>query len=434
MDKPLKIVHIVPGSGGTFYCQNCLRDSAMVQCLRGMGHDVMIVPLYLPLFTDAPQLTEDKPVFFGGINIYLQQKIPFFRWTPRWFDRLFDHPWLLRRAAKQEGSTSAAALGDMTLSMLQGRAGHQRKEIDRLITWMVEQERPDGVYLSNALLSGLAPPLKEALDVPIVCALQDEDTWLDAMGSPYDERCWAAMSENGRSIDSFAAVSAWYADKMQGRMSVPADRVTHIPLAIELTDEPPAPLDFNPPTIGFLSRLSEGQGLGLLVDAFLELKKRPGLEQLRLKATGGITPADESFLANLRTKLEQHGVAEDVEFLTDFERPARHAFLRSLSMLSVPALRGEAFGAFILEALQFGVPVVQPDAGAFREVVENTQGGVVYTPHTVGALADALADLLLNPEHARALGQRGRDIVLRDYGMQRMARDLLRLFAGLQST
>jgi len=73
----MKIVHIVPGSGGTFYCQNCLRDNALVKALRAQGHDVVMVPLYLPMFADEPGISGEAPVFYGAISLYLRQRLPF---------------------------------------------------------------------------------------------------------------------------------------------------------------------------------------------------------------------------------------------------------------------------------------------------------------------------------------------------------------------
>ena len=101
----MKIVHIVPGAGGTFYCPNCMRDCALVRELRRQGHDVLMVPMYLPVLIDSNGITGDVPVFFGGINVFLQQKLSLFRKTPRWVDRIFDSPWMLRQAAAREGTT-----------------------------------------------------------------------------------------------------------------------------------------------------------------------------------------------------------------------------------------------------------------------------------------------------------------------------------------
>jgi len=117
-------VQLVPGAGGSFYCENCLRDAGLVRALRRMGHDAITVPLYLPLQLDEPEAAPStSPVFFGGINVYLQQKSALFRKTPRWVDQIFDSPALLRWAARKAGMTDAKTLATTTLSMLRGEDG-----------------------------------------------------------------------------------------------------------------------------------------------------------------------------------------------------------------------------------------------------------------------------------------------------------------------
>ncbi len=426
----MRVVHIVPGAGGTFYCQNCMRDSALVRSLRQRGVDVMMVPLYLPLLADSEDLSGETPVFFGGINVYLQQEVKLFRKTPRWLDKLFDSPWMLRQAAAREGSTSAAELGPMTLSMLQGRDGHQRKEVDRLTAWLNEQEKPDLIHISNSLLLGVAREIKRALDVPVVCSLQDEDTWLDAMVDPWGKRCWEVMSEKARDVDSFVAVSEWYAEQMTSRMNIPRERITVVPVGIDLNGIAPVTHAVYPPSIGYLSRMSETLGLGMLADAFIQLKRDTRLKDLRLRITGGQTAEDKTFLEALRNKFRQEGVAEHVQFLDDFRNEARREFLHSLSVLSVPATGGEAFGLFILEALAYGVPVVQPAAGGFPELINATGGGITYDANQPDALAQSLAKLLLDSEHARELGVRGREAVAKDYNIENTTKQMMAVYNG----
>lgn len=45
----MKILFIVPGSGDSFYCGNCFRDNLQASALRKAGHEVIVMPLYLPL-------------------------------------------------------------------------------------------------------------------------------------------------------------------------------------------------------------------------------------------------------------------------------------------------------------------------------------------------------------------------------------------------
>ena len=420
----MKIVHIIPGSGGTFYCQNCMRDMAMIQSLRGLGADVVMVPMYLPMFTDGVPVEEEAaPVFFGGINVWLQQQVPLFRHTPRWLDRLFDSKWMLRRAARMEGTTSAGELGPMTLSMLEGTGGRQRKEVERLIAWLKEHEQPDLIHLSNALLIGLAPELKAALNVPVVCSLQDEDWWLDDIQPPYDDRCWNTILERTQFVDRFVAVSHWFAGKMRDRLALTDDQLEVVYAGIDLNGYGTATLDLDPPVLGYLSRMNDELGLGRLIDAFIELKKMPGLSGLKLKATGGAVGADLKCVERQRRKLEKVGWMQDVEFVEEFGREHRLRFLESLSVLCVPVEKGEAFGSYILESMASGVPVVQPNAGAFPELVEATGGGVIYEE-----LTDSLRGLLLDPERLRELGLRGRRAVHESFGIDVMSRNMMDLY------
>lgn len=422
----MKVVHIIPGSGGTFYCQNCMRDSALVQALRRIDVDAVMVPMYLPMFTDGDPVPADTPVFFGGINVWLQQQVPFFRKTPRWLDRWFDSKWMLRRAASMEGTTSPAGLGAMTLSMLEGSVGNQRKEVERLVQWLEEHERPDVVHVSNALLIGLAGEIKARLDVPVVCSLQDEDGWLDGINPPYGEACWEAIRARTGDVDRFVAVSHWFADRMGERLKIPSDRIDVVHVGIELEGFKQAALDFDPPVLGYLSRMNAALGLERLVEAFIELKKVPGLENLQLRATGGLVGEDRKCVSNLRKKLAGLGLENDAEFIEDFSREHRLAFLSSLSVMCVPVERGEAFGTYIIEAMAAGVPVVQPDAGAFPELIEATGGGVIYAD-----LVHSLKEILQNPERARELGRKGSESVEVDFSIETMARKMISVYEGL---
>ena len=419
----MKVVHIVPGSGGTFYCQNCMRDGALVQALRRAGEDVVMVPMYLPMFTDGDPVQDDTPVFFGGINVWLQQQVPAFRKTPRWLDRAFDSKWMLKRAAKMEGTTSASDLGAMTLSMLEGADGNQKKEVERLVEWLAEHEQPDVVHISNVLLIGLAGAIKERLEVPVVCSLQDEDWWLDAINPPYDEKCWEAVRARTGDIDRFVAVSNWYADRMCERLMVPRDLIDVVHIGIDLEGYERAPLDFDPPVLGYLSRMNESLGLDVLVDAFIELKKFQGLEALKLKATGGAVGDDLKCVEVQKRKLSTAGVSADAEFIQDFTREKRLGFLKSIDVMCVPVEQGEAFGSFIMESLAAGVPVVQPGAGAFPELIEATGGGVIYDD-----LVAVLKEILLDPERARVLGKTGRDTVYERFSVESMAENMIALY------
>ncbi len=424
----MKIMHLVPGSGGTFYCQNCLRDHLLIRALRNEGHDVTLTPLYLPMYGGEQAAETNAPLFFGGISVYVREKVPWLRTMPAWLERLLNAPFLLRQAAKREGSTNAAELGAMTLSMLAGPQGNQKQEFDRFVSWLRTQEKPDVVHISNALLLGFVPALREALDAVFVCSLQDEEPWVAGMGAPWTDRCWEAMAQQAKSVTAFVATSHWYAKRMIDRMQLASDRVHVIYPGINVPAQPPEFSPADPPTIGFLSRLNPAQGFDELVTAFLQLREAPDLQHLRLRATGGATPADNAFMDGIEERLREAGAADAADIDRSFDAAPDAAFFSGLTVMSAPARTGEAFGLHILEAMARGVPVVQPNTTAYPEIIEPSECGLLYEPDDPDGLREGLRTLLTNPEQAQRHGRQGYEYAREHFTVTRMAREMLAMY------
>jgi glycosyltransferase involved in cell wall biosynthesis len=428
----MNIVQITPGAGDNFYCENCLRDISLVRAVQQQGHEIVMVPLYLPLHIDKAQSLNPAPVFYGGINVYLQQKLSFFRKTPAWIDRLFNAPKLLQWAGRKAGMTSAKDLGQTTLSMLQGQDGLQAKEFEKLMQWLESPEnRPDVICLSNALLLGLAHPLKQRLGIPVVCLLQDEDGFLDDLIDPYKDQVWQTLIEKARDAHAFIAVSQFYGRLMKKRLSIPQEKMHVVPMGIPLADQDVDPNPPREPVLGFLSQMCWIKGLDTLIEAFMQLKQEKELTGLRLRIAGGKSSADESFVRTLQTQLQSRGYQGDVEWVGQFDQDARQAFLRSLTVLCVPEKRPVAYGRYVLEAWAAGVPVVQPASGVFEELLAKTEGGALYQGNTVESLVKALKPLLLDPEMARRLGRNGQRGVRDHYHVEQTARTLVHQYQQL---
>jgi glycosyltransferase involved in cell wall biosynthesis len=316
----------------------------------------------------------------------------------------------------------------MTLSMLKGRDGNQRKELERLIRWLEQTGPPDVVHLSNPLLLGIGSEIKARLGVPIVCSLQDEDAWLDAVSPPYLDLCWEAMADHARNVDAFVAVSRYFGDVMRDRMKIEADRLHVAHVGVDLGESAPSGLPQAPPVIGYLARMSESLGLNILVEAFLKLKETESFRDLRLHVSGGATADDGPYLTRMKHGLAVRRMDGDVKIFEGFDPKARQAFFRSLTVFSVPAPAGVAFGTFLLESLASGVPVVQPRVGAFPELVEATGGGVIYEPNNAETLAEAVGKLLSDRERLEALGRRGRQAAAGEFSTQTMAERVLDVY------
>ena len=425
----MKIVLLTPGTG-SYYCGVCMRDNALAKELIRQGHDAVMLPMYLPLTLDEGAASPESEIFFGGVNVYLQQKFALFRHTPRWLDRLLNARGLLRLAAKQSGMTATVEVGELTLSMLRGEEGNQAKELAKLIEWL-RGHRPDAVWLSTALLVGLARGIKAALGVPVLCSLQGEDSFLDGLPEPWRTRSWEAMGERARDVDACIAPSRYYAELMGGRMRIAAEKLRVIPngVAVEEASNVERRTSNVEPTVGYLARFIPGKGLGLVVEAFILLKKRGRYPAAKLRCAGAMTADDERFVATLKRKLAAAGCGGDAEFLPNVSREEKAAFLQSLTLLSVPASYGEAFGLYLIEAWAAGVPVVQPRCAAFPELVEATGAGILCEPGSAEALADGWVTLLAEPAKAVEMGARGRAAVEREFSLARMAERFVALTA-----
>ncbi len=206
-------------------------------------------------------------------------------------------------------------------------------------------------------------------------------------------------------------------------IGIPEEKVHTVHNAINLEGIEPSKNPPNTPTIGFLERQCYPKGLHVLVDAFIRLKKRNTVPNVKLKIAGGMTSEDKKYVHNLKKLVKKHGYSHDMEILPNLSRHDKIKFLHSLSVMSVPAVHKEAFGIYILEALAAGVPVVQPDQGSFPEILKKTGGGILYDSANIEKLVDGLEELLLNKEKAIKLGQEGRIAVLKEFGHRRMAEE-----------
>lgn len=429
----MNLVQITPGAGG-MYCGNCFRDNALVAALRRRGHEVLMVPLYLPMTLDEESQAAGVPTFFGGINVYLQQQSAFFRRAPKWLHSLLDSPALLKLAAGRAAKTRAADVGELSLSMLRGEAGNQARELDELIGWLKTQPRTDVVMLSNAMLMGFTRKLKTELGCKVVCNLQGEDAYLDSMPSPLREQVWTLLAERCRDCDLFIAPSRYFGDTMMKRLNLPAERVKVVFNGISLEGYGGTPKSGlrtpNSPILGYFARMCRDKGLDLLVETFIELKRRNTVPGLKLKVGGGCGPGDEPFVAQLKEHLRRAGYLDDVSFHPNLTREEKVAFLQSLSVFSVPALYGEGFGLYLIEALAAGVPVVQPRHAAFPELVEATGGGVIAEANAA-SLAGAIETLLRDPARLNALRESGQRAVMERFTVDQMAKGVEEALAAL---
>jgi glycosyltransferase involved in cell wall biosynthesis len=346
-------------------------------------------------------------------------------------DGLLNSKPLLKMAASMAGSTNAKGLEEMTVSMLLGEDGQQSEELDRLVDWIAENCKPDVVHISNSLLLGLAHRIKERLGVAIVCSLQDEDVWVDAMQPVFRDQIWKLMSEKSNDVDHFIAVSDYFSTVMQKRMNLPPEKIQSLYLGVDPLDYEFIPTNNKGRNIGYISRMCHENGLDILADAFILLKKKTGFEDVKLILTGGSTSADTKYINEIRKKLSRQNLDGQVDLIEDFEQTGRVSFFSKVSVISVPVRNGEAFGMYLLESMASGVPVVQPALGAFPEIVKLSGGGIIYEHNTPQALCEALAELLSDPEKLNTMSVNARKGVETNFNIHDHAKEMIAIYQNL---
>jgi glycosyltransferase involved in cell wall biosynthesis len=425
----MKIAHITAGAGHMF-CGSCLRDNTMAAALIDAGHDVLLIPTYTPTRSEGRNLSMHR-VYLGGINVFLQENVAWFRRAPRFVNRLLDAAPLLRLATRRGVSVEPSHLGRLTVSMLRGTDGTQRRAILELVQFLVDEVGPEIVSIPNSLLIALAPAVKAALKVPVVCTLQGEDLFLDGLGDPYRSQAIGMIREHAAQVDAFVAVSHYGADAMASCLGIDRNRIHVVPLGIDVDGHARAGLDGEVFTIGYLARVAPEKGLDVLCDAYHRLRASPGLPLSRVSAVGYLAPEHRPYLAGIQKRVEGWGLADQFTYHGALDRAEKLAFLQTLSVLSVPAPHAGQKGQFLLEAMASGIPVVQPRSGAFIELVETTGGGILVDPDNPEAVAAGLLDLWRNPDRRRELGAKGYDGVRRHYSAARMVERTMEVYRSV---
>jgi glycosyltransferase involved in cell wall biosynthesis len=427
----MRILYITAGAA-QMYCGSCLRDNALAAEMIARGHDVVLVPIYTPTLTDERNVSRER-VFFGGISVYLQQHSALFRRTPRLLDRLWDSTLALRLASRRSIPTAPKLLGELTISMLKGEDGNQRKELQKMLDWLKDEPPFEVVSLPYTLLIGLAKPIHEALRRPVFCTLQGEDLFLEGLPEPYRSESLRLIRANVPEVARFIAVSDYYAAFMPGYLGIPRERVSVVPLGINLEGyemRAPRP-DGRPFTIGYFARVAPEKGLHLLADAYQRLRESGRLADARLEVAGYLGAEHKTYLEEIERQMQAHGLGGEFHYRGVLDRQGKIEFLRGLDVLSVPATYDEPKGIFLLEAMACGVPVVQPRRGAFTEIVEKTRGGLLVEPDDAESLAGGLLRVRQDSALAEELSAEGFRGVRRHYSVALMAERALEVYGSL---
>jgi glycosyltransferase involved in cell wall biosynthesis len=432
----VKIIYIASGAAN-MYCGSCMHDNALAAAMKAAGEDVSLFPLYTPMRLDEESVGE-RQIFYGGIKAYLMQKYPRPFFGRNLLFRLAGSQAILRLMPHFDigSAVDPVANAQLTISMLKGEDGNQRELLHELVQWIKSNYQPDVIHVTNALLIGVVRELKRSLQVPVTCGLHGEDIFLEGLPKPYQEQALEIIRERAGDVDRFLAISTYYSDMFSKWAGLDRSKIDVVWPGIALSDYRDLPVERDPSrplTIGYLARFVPEKGLHLLVDAFIRLHRSAEFPDLQLVAGGYVSCAYKTYIDGIHRKIKDNHLEDRIKLLGTLERADKLKFFRDIDVFSVPAIYREPKGISILEALASGVPVVQPDHGAYPEWIQATRGGLLHRPNDSIDLADKLASLLRDANLRRQLGGQGRQAIFEKFSSERMASSTLEVLRLLTS-
>jgi glycosyltransferase involved in cell wall biosynthesis len=311
---------------------------------------------------------------------------------PKWLQRITSSDTALKLASALSGTTSAEGMEEMTLSMITGNDFAFEQNVQSIVDWMKHIEKPDIIHLSSTLLLGIAKTLRKHFTIPIICSVQDEEVWIDSLKEKDADIAWQGISENIQHVDSFVTTSEFYREILRKRIP----QISKVEVIYPGIDrEKYASENYpNEPTIGFYYRMNQKNGLDILAEAFVILKKRNNIPNLKLQIGGGYTGHDKKFLRQVKKTLSP--CKDDVIMHHSYSLEEHLDFFSKISVISVPIRFDEGVGLYLCEAFAAGRPAVEPATGSFPEIVGNA--GLLFQPNDAQSLADALEKLLTDNE------------------------------------
>jgi len=165
------------------------------------------------------------------------------------------------------------------------------------------------------------------------------------------------------------------------------------------------------------------KGMDTLILAMPRLLLRWPEVQLVIVGSGD----DRGWLENIA---RDSGVQRHVHFLSGLPYETISACYQAAEIFALPS-RGEGFGFVYLEAMAHGKPVIGGAHGGAPEVIQDGVTGYVVQHGDPVQLATSLDALLANPEHARKMGEAGRQRVEKEYRFNVFAKSFKRILREL---
>ena len=293
--------------------------------------------------------------------------------------------------------------------------------------------RPALIHAHFGIEGVYALPLAQRLGIPLVTTFHGFDATLSTaalLTSPAWANYPVFRGRLARQGDLFLAASGFIRERLLAK-GFPAAR-THVHyIGVDCEAIQPR----NPPeetlTILHVARLVEVKGAQYLIRAFARLAGRFPEVELAIVGDGPLKNSLQALVKSL-------GVEGRVRFLGALPHAQVLAWMRKAAMLVLPSVRTstgrvEGLGMVLLEAAATGVPSIGSRIGGIPEGIADGQTGFLVPEKDPEALAQRMADLLVDPALRLGMGTRARAFVLERFDIGRQTEKLEAFYDALLS-
>jgi mannosyltransferase len=177
--------------------------------------------------------------------------------------------------------------------------------------------------------------------------------------------------------------------------------------------------------IGTFGRIRPIKGTDIFVDAMLQVL--PEFPDFTAIICGLCQPTEQAFKQTILNKIAEHDLGSRIIFLGDLPLDEIPVWYRNVTIM-VACPRYEPFGITPLEAMASGCAVIASRTGAFEHIVKEGETGLLVPTNNIDALANALRELMSNPDKAIAMGKLGRQRVAANFSIEQEAAGILALY------
>ena len=216
------------------------------------------------------------------------------------------------------------------------------------------------------------------------------------------------------------AVSESVRAELLERTKISPKLVNVIGSGVESAEQPPVPvLDFgHTPVVGTAGPLEASKGLPYFLGAAQKVVAAQVPAEFIIAGAG---PEE----GNLRRLSRELGIAEQVTFVPNVLDVTTS--IAAMDVFCLPSLR-QGLGTIMLEAMALGRPVIATGVDGVYSVVKDNETGLIVPPSNSGRLAQRILELLGDPFRARRIADNARQMVLRDFNVDRMVRETAEVY------